>query len=150
VAGDVYTEMFSGLSGETGDLIPILQLSQLKFGYVSDEAVARIARFLKISENQVFGVASFYAQFRFTPPGRHSIKVCLGTACHVRGGQVLSEAVKRELDVQPGQTTWDLRFDFQRVACLGCCALAPVIQVDRNIYSRVNVIRLKKILGKYE
>ena len=150
MAGDAYTEMFSGLSGEAGDLIPILQLSQLKFGYVSDEAVARIARFLKISENQVFGVASFYAQFRFTPPGRHSIKVCLGTACHVRGGQVLSEAVKRELDVQPGQTTWDLRFDFQRVACLGCCALAPVIQVDRNIYSRVNVIRLKKILGKYE
>jgi len=150
VAGDTYAQLFSGLAGEEGNLIPILQLSQTKFGYISDEAVARIARFLRVSENQVFGVASFYAQFRFTPPGRHSIKVCLGTACHVRGGHILSDAVRRELDVLPGQTTRDRRFDFQRVACLGCCALAPVIQVDRDVYSRMTVIRLKQVLGKYE
>jgi NADH-quinone oxidoreductase subunit E len=145
-----YTDIFSGLKGEEGDLIPLLQRIQEKLGYISEEAIKHISRFLKISENQIFGVASFYSQFRFNPPGRNSIKVCLGTACHVRGGQILCEAVQRELDVVPGQTTKDQKFDLQRVACLGCCALAPVIQVNTDIHSRMTVIRLKEILNKYE
>lgn len=145
-----YERVFSGFKGEEGDLIPILQRTQEKFGYIPKEAVKRISRFLRISENQIYGVASFYSQFRFTPPGRNSIKVCLGTACHVRGGQILCEAVERELDVQPGQTTEDGRYDLERVACLGCCALAPVIQINGDIHSRMTVIRLKEILGRYE
>jgi NADH-quinone oxidoreductase subunit E len=145
-----YVDIFSGFKGEEGDLIPLLQRTQEKLGYISEEAVKQISRFLKISENQIFGVASFYSQFRFNAPGRNSIKVCLGTACHVRGGQILCEAVQRELDVSPGQTTKDQRFDLQRVACLGCCALAPVIQINSDIYSRMTVIRLKEILNKYE
>jgi NADH-quinone oxidoreductase subunit E len=145
-----YIDTFSGFKGEEGDLIPILQKVQKKFGYISEEAIKNISRFLKISENQIFGVASFYSQFRFNPPGRNSIKVCLGTACHVRGGQILCEAVERELNISPGQTTEDKRFDLQRVACLGCCALAPVIQINDDIYSRMTVIRLKEILNKYE
>ncbi len=145
-----YIDTFSGFKGEEGDLIPILQRVQEKLGYISEEAIQHISRFLKISENQIFGVASFYSQFRFTEPGRNSIKVCMGTACHVRGGQILCEAVERELDISPGQTTKDKRFDLQRVACLGCCALAPVIQVNDDIYSRMTVIRLKEILNKYE
>jgi NADH-quinone oxidoreductase subunit E len=145
-----YVDVFSGFKGEEEDLIPILQRVQEKFGYLSEEAVKQISRFLKISENQIFGVASFYSQFRFYPPGRNSIKVCLGTACHVRGGQILCEAVQRELDVSPGETTQDQRFDLQRVACLGCCALAPVIQVNDDIHSRMTVIRLKEILNRYE
>jgi NADH-quinone oxidoreductase subunit E len=142
-------ELVAGFRGETGDLIPILQQLQHVMGYLSEEGIRRISRRLRISENEVFGVASFYSQFRFTPPGRHSIKVCLGTACHVRGGQILSEAVSRELDVAPGDATRDGRFDFQRVACLGCCALAPVVQVDEDIHSRMAVIRLKEVLNKY-
>ncbi|UCD57549.1 MAG: NAD(P)H-dependent oxidoreductase subunit E, partial [Candidatus Hydrogenedentota bacterium] len=98
-------QLFSGFKGEEGDLIPILQGVQEKYGYISEEDTGHISRFLKISENQVFGVASFYSQFRFAPPGRNSIKVCLGTACHVRGGRILSEALQRELGVSPGQTT---------------------------------------------
>ena len=140
----------SEVHGERGDLIPLLQKVQEKDGYLSEAGIRGIADCLRISENQVFGVASFYSQFRFMPPGRHSVKVCLGTACHVRGGQILSEAVSRELDVGPGETTADGRFDLQRVACLGCCALAPVVQVDHDIHSRVTVIRLKGIIGKYE
>ena len=136
------TQVFSGFKGEEGDLIPILQRAQARLGQIS--------RFLRISENQVFGVASFYSQFRFTPPGRNSIKVCLGTACHVRGGQILCEALQRKLDILPGQTTEDGQFDLQRVACLGCCALAPVIQVNDDIYSRMTVIRLEQVLAKYE
>jgi NADH-quinone oxidoreductase subunit E len=145
-----YVEAFSEFKGEEGDLIPILQRIQEKLGYISGEAIRHISRFLKISENQIFGVASFYSQFRFTEPGRNSIKVCMGTACHVQGGQILCEAVERELDVSPGQTTDDRRFDFQRVACLGCCALAPVVQINEDIYSQMTVIRLKEILSRYE
>jgi NADH-quinone oxidoreductase subunit E len=145
-----YARIFSGFGGEEGDLIPTLQKVQERFGYISREAVGRISRFLKISENQIFGVASFYSQFRFTAPGRNSIKVCLGTACHVRGGQILCEALQRELDILPGQTTEDRRYDLERVACLGCCALAPVIRINDDIYSRMTVIRLKEILNKYE
>ena len=141
---------FSEFKGEEGDLIPILQRIQEKLGYISKEAVRRVSRFLKISENQIYGVASFYSQFRFTEPGRNSIKVCMGTACHVRGGKILGEAVERELDISPGQTTEDKRFDLQRVACLGCCALAPVVQINDDIYSQMTVIRLKEILDKYE
>ena len=145
-----YLDIFSGFKGEEGDLIPLLQRFQEKYGYISEEGVTYLARFLKISENQIFGVASFYSQFRFDPPGRNSIKVCLGTACHVRGGQILCEALQRELDVVPGQTTKDRKFNLERVACLGCCALAPVVQVNSDIHSRMTVIRLKTILDKYE
>ncbi len=143
-------KLLSEYAGQEGELIPILQAVQREVGYIPEAAVSGIAPFLRISENQIYGVASFYSQFRFTPPGRHAIKVCLGTACHVRGGQILAEAVSRELDVAPGETTSDGRFDLQRVACLGCCALAPVIQIDEDIYSRMTVIRLKEILAKYE
>ena len=145
-----YAGIFAGFRGEEGDLIPILQKTQEKFGFIPKEAVGRISRFLKISENQIYGVASFYSQFRFTAPGRNSIKVCLGTACHVKGGQILCEAVERELDLKPGETTADGRYDLERVACLGCCALAPVVQINDDIYSRMTVIRLKEILNKYE
>jgi NADH-quinone oxidoreductase subunit E len=145
-----YAGIFAGFRGEEGDLIPILQKTQEKIGYIPQEAVKLTSRFLKISENQIFGVASFYSQFRFTAPGRNSIKVCLGTACHVKGGQILCQAVERELDLKPGGTTADGRYDLERVACLGCCALAPVIQINDDIYSRMTVIRLKEILSKYE
>jgi len=145
-----YVDIFSGFNGRQGDLIPLLQQIQERFGYISEESIKNISRFLKISENQIFGVASFYSQFRFVAPGRNTIKVCLGTACHVRGGQILSEEVERELGISPGQTTEDKRFDLQRVACLGCCALAPVVQINNDIYSRMSVIHLKQILDKYE
>ncbi|MFH1336176.1 MAG: NADH-quinone oxidoreductase subunit NuoE [Candidatus Zixiibacteriota bacterium] len=145
-----YLEILTEFRGEEGDLIPLLQRIQEKFGYISKKAIKNISRFLKISENQIFGVASFYSQFRFNPPGRNSIKACLGTACHVRGGQVLCEALERELEISTGQTTKDRKFDLQRVACLGCCALAPVVQINDDIHSWMTVIRLKGILDKYE
>ena len=137
--------------GRTSDeLIPILQDVQKEFGYISPESVKKISRYLKVSENQIYGVSSFYAQFRFTEPGRHGIKVCLGTACHVRGGATLLEALERGLGISCGQTTEDKRFDLERVACLGCCALSPVVQIDRDIYSRMTVNRLTELLKEYE
>jgi NADH-quinone oxidoreductase subunit E len=145
-----YADLFSGFKGKESDLIPILQRVQEQKGYLSEEAIRAISGFLKISESQIYGVASFYSQFRFIAPGRHSIKICVGTACHVKGGYILCEATARALGVPLGQTTADGRYDFQQVACLGCCALAPVIQIDKDIHSRMTVISLQRILEKYE
>jgi NADH:ubiquinone oxidoreductase subunit E len=132
------------------NLIPILQDVQKELGYISPESVKDISRYLRISENQIFGVSSFYAQFRFTRPGRHSLKVCLGTACHVRGGATVLDTLENVLDVKCGNTTQDGRFDVERVACLGCCALSPVVQIDKRIYSRVAVNKLSELLKFYE
>ncbi len=132
-----------------GDLIPLLQEIQDRAGYLSPENIRQVAEMLQISENDVYGVASFYTQFHFNAPGRHTIKICLGTACHVRNGEKLLEALERELKIKPGETTPDGLFDLQRVACLGCCALAPVMQIDDQIYGRVTSSRLKKILEGY-
>lgn len=142
--------IFSKYSYDTSNLIPLLQDIQSEFGFISLPAVEKIADYLKITENKIYGVASFYSQFRFTPRGRHSISTCLGTACHVCGGEILLETLERELEIKPGECTEDMRFDLNRVACLGCCALAPVIKIDNDIYGNVTVIKLKEILAKYE
>jgi NADH-quinone oxidoreductase E subunit len=135
---------------DKSNLIKILQEVQREEGYITPEAVNKISSHLRISRSQIYGVASFYAQFKFNPPGRHSIKICLGTACHVQGGDFLLNALKSEIGISPNETTEDGRFDLERVACLGCCALAPVIMVDATIHSNMSVIKLKEILSKYE
>jgi NADH-quinone oxidoreductase subunit E len=137
-------------SGATDNLIPILQQVQRLEGYVSPEAIRKVSGHLRISRSKIFGVASFYSQFRFNPPGRHSIKICLGSACHVQGGDFLAKALQLEAGISPGQTSEDGRFDLERVACLGCCALAPVMMVDQDIHSRVSVIKLQQVLSEYE
>lgn len=137
-------------SREPDELIPVLQDVQKEYGYISAESVRGISKYLRISENTIYGVSSFYAQFRFTEPGRHSVKVCLGTACHVRGGATLLEMVERGLGIHCGETTEDKRFGLERVACLGCCALSPVVQIDKEIYSRVTVNKLTEQLKEYE
>lgn len=142
--------IFEKYERKPDQLIPILQDVQKNYGYVAVESIKMISRHLRITENQIFGVSSFYAQFRFNPPGRHSIRVCLGTACHVRGGATLLDMLERELGIGCGETTPDKRFDLERVACLGCCALSPVVQVDADIYSRMTVNRLSELLKQYE
>jgi NADH-quinone oxidoreductase subunit E len=147
---DNLEEVIGKFSMDNSNLIPLLQETQKIEGYLSPQIIIKIAEHLKMTEAQVFGVASFYSQFRFVPRGRHSITVCLGTACHVKGGEVLLDALSRELEIETGQCTVDKRFDLNRVAFLGCCALAPVILVDQDIYSNVTVIKIKEILEKYE
>ncbi len=135
---------------DKGNLIQILQEIQRAEGYIAEKAVDSISRHLRISRSEIFGVASFYSQFKFNPPGRHSIKMCLGTACHVQGGDFLLNALKAEIGISPNETTEDGRFDLERVACLGCCALAPVVMIDDVIFSNMSVIKLKETLAKYE
>lgn len=129
-------------------LIPLLQRTQESVGYVSQEAVKRIARHVKVSENEVFGVATFYAQFRFYPPGRRHLRVCLGTACHVKGGEQILETIRRKLEIEPGTTSSDGEYDLERVACLGCCALAPVMTIDGRTLSQMSVIKLQRLLDE--
>ena len=126
-----------GLEGTRSDLVPALQRTQAALGYVPPEALTSIARWLKLSESEVFGVASFYAQFRFKRPARHSIKVCLGTACHVRGGQEIVDALTSELGIEPGETTPDHRVGLETVNCVGACALGPLMIIDGEYFGQV-------------
>ncbi len=133
-----------------GTLIPILQEVQKEEGYLSKEAIAEISKITRISESEIFGVASFYAQFYFTKRGKHPVKVCLGTACHVRGGQRIMDQVQTELGISPGQTTADYEFSLDRVACFGCCALAPVMMVDNTIYPEMTRSKATEIINRYK
>ena len=141
--------IFNNFTRDRENLIPLLQSVQTDEGYISEDSIRLASAYLKISENQIYGVASFYTQFRFKKPGRNIIKVCQGTACHVNGGHNLVDEIERQLGILPGQVTGDGRFDFQRVACLGCCALAPVVLINTDIHERVSASRLKKILQRY-
>jgi NADH-quinone oxidoreductase subunit E len=143
------TEIISENSGGKGSLIPILQKVQEQLGYLSEEAISEIAKVTGISASEIFGVASFYAQFYFTPRGKHMVKACLGTACHVRGGERILEEIKRELNIEAGNTTEDHNFSLERVACFGSCALAPLVVVDKDVYGRMNVAKVKDILSLY-
>jgi NADH-quinone oxidoreductase subunit E len=141
--------ILSEYQDERGALIPILQKVQEKYGYLPEHVISEVAKFTRMSESEVFGVASFYAQFYFTKRGKHSIKICLGTACHVRGGQQIFDEISRELHIQSGCTTEDYKFSLDRVACFGSCALAPVMVMDKNVYGRMTVAKAKDILSEY-
>jgi NADH-quinone oxidoreductase subunit E len=143
-------QLLASLKVDTGAVIPLLQEVQETFGYLPQESIGQVARLLKMSESEIFGVATFYAQFRFTRPGDHTIKVCLGTACHVRGGSQIMETIERELDVKAGGTTKDFKFGLERVACFGSCALAPVLVVDDKVYGRLSTSKTKEIIAQYQ
>lgn len=130
-------EWVAGFDRQEGNLIPILQGIQERHRFLSEQALETVARHLDLAPCEVFGVATFYNQFRFHPPGRHQIKVCLGTACHVKGGEVILENFERKLGIKAGQTTPDREFSVDRVACVGCCALAPVAVVDETVHGHV-------------
>jgi len=133
--------------GRTRDnLIPILQEVQAKLGYLPKEAMLEVAWFLRIPEVDVYGVVTFYNQFRLNPPGRHSIRVCLGTACHMKGGYITLDAWKRRLGIGPGETTADREFDLDSVACVGCCTMAPVTVVDGKPEARTEPTRVDGLL----
>ncbi|MDZ4246192.1 MAG: NADH-quinone oxidoreductase subunit NuoE [Dehalococcoidia bacterium] len=143
-------EIFSAYEGEKGAVIPILQKVQAKLGFLSPEAIGDIASFLDTSSNEIFGVATFYSQFRFTRPGRHTVHVCLRTACHVKGGGTILETVEKEIGVEAGGTTGDYKFSLERVACFGSCALAPVVVIDKDVFGRVTTSKIKETLKNYD
>jgi len=127
-------------------LVLLLQEVQHKLGYLSKEAMQAIADFLGIPGSTVYGVATFYNQFRFTPLGKHPVNVCMGTACHMAGGQPVLEAMARELDIEVGGITQDREFSLDRVACVGCCALAPAVVVNGTVYPRMTPPKVEEVL----
>jgi len=137
-------------SRKRGNLIPILQKVQARLGYLPGEAMVEIAAYLGIPEIEVYGVVTFYNQFRLNPPGKHSIRVCLGTACHMKGGYITLDAWKRRLEINEEETTPDREFDLDIVACVGCCTMAPVTVVDDDPEGKVEPTRVDGILLAFE
>ena len=132
------------------ELIPHLQEIQVRLGYIPHEAIQWLAEEMHLSEQDVYGVATFYKNFRFTPPGKHQVKMCMGTACFVQGGEKLLSATTERLGIEPGETSADQRYSLERVACLGCCALAPVVVVDDEVHGKTTQRSLSRLFGKID
>jgi len=136
--------------GQKGASIPVLQKVQEELGYLPEEAISEIAEFLGLTKNEIYGVATFYAQFRFERQGEHTIKCCQGTACYVQGAKRILEAIEDELNLASGKTTTDdYKFSLEKVACFGSCALAPVMVADKTVYGRMTPAKARQILAQY-
>jgi NADH-quinone oxidoreductase subunit E len=140
-------KVLESFTGDKAELIPILQQTQQVLGYLPEEAMSRIADFVDVPECTVFGVATFYAQFRFVPIGRNVVKVCRGTGCYVKGAPRILDEVEKLLGIKDGETTPDLEYTLETVACFGSCALAPVVVVNDRVYGRMTPDKVKEILG---
>ncbi len=144
-------ELLAPYRGQRGATIPVLQKMQEEEGYLSEEILAEVAEFLGMTMNEIYGVATFYAQFRFERPGEHRVKCCQGTACYVQNGSKILDAVVDELELKPGQhTSEDYKFSLEEVACFGSCALAPVMVVDDTVYGRLTPAKAREILTRYQ
>ena len=143
-------EILAQYSGKKDELIPILNETQEKFRYLPLEAMEDISRFLRVSKSTIYGVATFYALFKLVPSGKKIIRVCRGTACHVRGSPRIVDEVSKQLDIKPGETTKDMEYTLETIACFGSCALAPVMVVDKAVYGRMTPAKVREILKKGE
>lgn len=139
-------EILSQCERDRRRLIPVLQLVQDTFGYLPKEAINEVSSYLGMTDVQVYGVASFYNHFRFIPLGKKPVQMCLGTACHMVGGGLVLEALERALDIKVGGITEDGEFSLDRVACVGCCSLAPVMVINEKIYPRVTPTKVDEAL----
>jgi len=133
-----------------GSLIPLLQATQELYGYLPELVLQYIHEKTREPLSRIYGVVTFYAQFYLTPRGRHTVRACRGTACHVRGAQTVIKAIKANLDIEEDQSTPDMNFTFETVACFGACALAPVIMVDKNYFGNMNPRKLETVLRQYK
>jgi NADH:ubiquinone oxidoreductase subunit E len=143
-------EIIARFKGKPGGLIPVLEEAQVILEYLPVPVQRRIAEGLNLPLAQVYGVVTFYSLFTMKPRGRHTIRVCLGTACYVRGGKSIAESIVKEFKVEEGETTPDRRFTYETVRCLGACGLAPVIVVDENVHGRIKTQKMKSVLDDYQ
>ncbi|HSG29419.1 MAG TPA: NADH-quinone oxidoreductase subunit NuoE [Candidatus Krumholzibacterium sp.] len=135
--------------GAPGELIPLLQSAQDNFGYIPRKAINYIAGVTGIPESEIYGVITFYSQFRLQPMGKYVIRACAGTACHVSGSRMIIDTIEDELGIEVGGTTSDGLFTFNTVACIGCCSLAPVIMVNDDTHGQLTPAILRKLLRDY-
>jgi NADH-quinone oxidoreductase subunit E len=141
------SKVFTNYKGRQEELIPILQGAQEAFRYLPEVVMQEIGRFLKMSANTVYGVATFYAQFKLTPLGRSVIRVCRGTACHVRGSAKVLAEMEKQLGIKAGETTPDMEYTLETVACIGACALAPTMTIDGETYGKMTTKKVAEVLG---
>jgi len=134
--------------GRSDELISILQQVQKEFGYLSRESMLEIARFTGVPESRVYSVATFYAQFRFTPIGRNHIVVCRGTACHVRGATRVLEKIEKLLGIKEGETTPDMEYSLETVACIGACGLSPCIMINKKVKSEMSPKKVAELFAR--
>ncbi|MEW5815605.1 MAG: NADH-quinone oxidoreductase subunit NuoE [Spirochaetota bacterium] len=142
-------DIIQSIGGEPEKVIPLLQEIQKRHGYLPEELLETVAGEIGVPVSDMYGVATFYAQFRFVPQGRYLIRVCKGTACHVAGSDILFSAISEELKVDEGETTRDRLFTLESVACLGCCSLSPVVMLGDKIFGKVTAAKIRKILKGY-
>ncbi len=140
--------IFSCYEGKRHELIPLLQQVQVEFGYLPEDAMLGIARFARVPESAVYAVATFYAQFRFTPIGRTHVMVCRGTACHVQGAPRILEEIERQLGIKEGETSDDLEYSLETVACIGACGLSPCIMTNKKVEAKLTPKRVAKLFRK--
>jgi len=142
--------IFSSYEGKREEIIPILQQVQEEFGYLSEDAMLAIARFTGVPESHVYAIATFYAQFRFTPIGRKHIMVCRGTACHVRGAPRILQTIEKHLGIKEGETTEDREYSLETVACIGACGLSPCIMINKKVETKLTPKKVTELLSKPE
>jgi NADH-quinone oxidoreductase subunit E len=141
-------EILKSYSGGSEELIPILQQTQHVFGYLPSRAMKRIAEFVREPESTVFGVATFYAQFKLVPSGRNIVRVCRGTACHVKGGSRILREVQHRLGIKPGESTPDFEYALETVACIGACALAPTMTINNETHGEMTTKKVAEIFAR--
>lgn len=142
-------EILERYKDEKGALIPLLQDAQEAYGYLDEKIMRALARGAGYQLSQVFGVATFYTQFRLEPIGEHLIRVCHGTACHVAGAELITEEVSNILGIKDGQTTPDMKFTLESVMCVGACSLSPIMIVDEDTHGKLKPANVRKVLKKY-
>ena len=143
-------EYIDSVKDVDGSLVQVLHKAQDIFGYLPIEVQKFISSELDVSLAEVYGVATFYTQFAIEPKGKHKIGVCLGTACYVKGAQLIMDKLTKELNVKVGGTTQDNLFTFEATRCLGCCGLAPVMMIDQDVYGKLEPKKIPEILAKYK
>jgi NADH-quinone oxidoreductase subunit E len=141
-------EILSTYSGDKSELIPILQDIQSNLGYLPEDDIIKVSKFTGVPESEIYGVATFYTQFRFTPLGKKHIMVCKGTACHVKGAPQIIEGIERHLGIKEGEVTFDMEYSLESVGCLGCCALAPCAMINEDVESNLTLRDVKKIFSR--
>jgi len=147
---DKVDEIIDRYAGEEGVLIQLLLDIQSELNWIPEEAIRQISKRLNIPVSQIYRIASFYKAMSLTPRGKHIVSVCLGTACHVRGGPRIMDEAERLLNINAGETTPDLKFSIDRVNCLGCCALGPVMTIDGKYYGKMTRAKVKGVLESYK
>jgi NADH:ubiquinone oxidoreductase subunit E len=142
-------EIISRYKDKPGGLIPVLEEAQVALEYLPIGVQKRIAKGLNLPLSRVYGVVTFYSFFTMTPRGRHTVRVCLGTACYVRGGKAIAEHLVKEFGIKEKETTEDRRFTYETVRCLGACGLGPVVVIDEDVHGRIKPVKVKEILSQY-